>query len=79
VKQLKGPIDVAFIDADKEGYEDYLQKLLPLVRPGGLILAHNVNAGMAREGYVKQVTSNPDLETVFYSDGSGLSVTLKKR
>ena len=26
---LKGPIDLAFIDADKEGYVDYLNKLLP--------------------------------------------------
>ena len=33
--RLKEPIDVVFIDADKEGYVDYLNKLLPLVRPGG--------------------------------------------
>lgn len=37
VKKLKGSIDMAFIDADKPGYADYLKKLLPLVRPGGLI------------------------------------------
>ncbi len=43
VAKLKGPIDVAFIDADKKGYVDYLNKLLPLVQPGGLILAHNVD------------------------------------
>jgi caffeoyl-CoA O-methyltransferase len=76
---LKGPIDVAFIDADKEGYVDYLNKLLPLVRPGGLILAHNVTMAAVKEGYVKQVLANPDLETIFYSDGGGLGVTLKKR
>ena len=35
--KVKGPIDLVFIDADKEGYLDYFQKLLPLVRPGGLI------------------------------------------
>ena len=34
-----------FIDADKQGYLDYLTKLLPLVRPGGLIVAHN-NCGV---------------------------------
>ncbi len=78
--KLKGPIDVAFIDADKEGYPDYLKKLLPLVRPGGLILAHNISmAGVVSSGYVKAVTSNPDLETVFYMEGAGLGVTLKKR
>ncbi len=78
--KLKGPIDVAFIDADKEGYPDYLKKLLPLVRPGGLILAHNIAmAGVVSSGYVKAVTTNPDLETVFYMEGAGLGVTLKKR
>ena len=74
--KLKGPIDVAFIDADKGGYLDYLSKILPLVRPGGLILAHNVD--MVPD-YVKAVTTNPDLETIFYTEGNKLGVTLKKR
>ena len=74
--KLKMPIDVAFIDADKGGYIDYLNKLLPLVRPGGLILAHNVE--MVPD-YVKAVTTNPGVETIFYMEGAGLSVTLKKR
>jgi predicted O-methyltransferase YrrM len=76
VAKLKGPIDVAFIDADKGGYVDYLNKLLPLVRPGGLILAHNMD--MVPD-YVKAVTTNADLETIFYMQGAGLGVTLKKR
>ena len=76
ISQLKSPIDVLFIDADKEGYTDYLNKLLPLVRPGGLILAHNVGSS---DAYVRAVTSNPALETLFYSAGGGLGITLKKR
>lgn len=76
VAKLKAPIDVAFIDADKPGYVDYLNKVLPLVRPGGLILAHNVD--MVPD-YVKAVTTNPDLVTVFYMEGNGLAVSLKKR
>jgi predicted O-methyltransferase YrrM len=76
IAKLKGPIDVAFIDADKEGYVDYLNKVLPLVRPGGLILAHNVD--MVPD-YVKAVTTNPNLQTIFYMQGRGLAVTLKKR
>lgn len=79
VSQHKGPIDLVFIDADKQGYLDYFTKLLPLVRPGGLIVAHNMNARMADPAYLKAITTNPDVETVFYSNGGGMSVTLKKR
>ena len=76
VAKIKGPLDVVFIDADKEGYVDYLHKVLPLVRPGGLILAHNVE--MVPE-YVRAVTNSPDLETIMYMQGAGLAITLKKR
>jgi predicted O-methyltransferase YrrM len=79
VKNLKDPIDVLFIDADKEGYFDYLNKLLPLVRPGGLILGHNVNRRGEMQDFIKAITTNPDLETAFQGQGQDLSVTLKKR
>jgi len=79
VTELKGPIDLVFIDADKEGYLDYFQKLLPLVRPGGLITAHNMNARMADPNFVKAITTDAKVETVFFTDGGGLSITLKKR
>lgn len=36
------PIDFAFIDADKVGYPDYYQALVPRLRPGGLIVLDNV-------------------------------------
>lgn len=75
IAQLKGPIDVVFIDADKEGYVDYLQKLLPLVRTGGLLLAHNTD--MVPD-YIKAVTDNAELDTIFYTEGVGLAITLKK-
>lgn len=35
------PVDLAFIDADKTSYEDYWEALVPMMRPGGLILADN--------------------------------------
>lgn len=35
------PFDLAFIDADKDGYVAYLPKAVALVRDGGLILADN--------------------------------------
>ena len=76
---LKGPIDLAFIDADKEGYVDYLNKLLPLLRPGGLILAHNTTMAVVKEGYIKQVLANPDLETSSTTTAADSGVTVKKR
>jgi caffeoyl-CoA O-methyltransferase len=33
--------DLAFVDADKEGYPAYYDELLPRLRPGGLLLADN--------------------------------------
>ena len=35
-------IDFAFIDADKTGYRDYYEQLLPRMRAGGLIVFDNV-------------------------------------
>ena len=36
------PFDLIFIDADKEGYADYLNRAVKLSRPGTLIIADNV-------------------------------------
>ncbi len=81
VKMLKEPIDIVFIDADKDGYLDYLNKLLPLVRPGGLVLAHNTtDAGSLMQNYLEAITANPELETIFlHKQTTGIGVTLKKR
>ncbi len=76
VTSLKAPIDILFLDADKEGYVDYLKKLLPLVRPGGLIIGHNINPRMADPSFMKAITTNPNLETMVRT---GVSLTLKKR
>jgi caffeoyl-CoA O-methyltransferase len=80
ITRLKEPIDLLFIDADKEGYPDYLRKLGPLVRAGGLIVAHNMASPPPDPGYVEAVTTNPALETVFLNmHDAGVGVTLKKR
>jgi len=80
VTRLKEPIDILFIDADKAGYLDYLNKLLSLVRPGGLVLSHNMNSPPPDPEFIRAITTNPDLETIFlHMYGSGIGVTLKKR
>jgi len=92
VKQIKGdahkeitkltePIDILFIDAEKSGYLDYLKTLMPLVKSGGLILAHNTtDLGPQMQDYIKAVTTHPDLETIFlHKHDRGIGVSLKKR
>jgi caffeoyl-CoA O-methyltransferase len=37
--------DLAFVDADKTGYPDYYEELLPRMRQGGLLLADNTLQG----------------------------------
>jgi predicted O-methyltransferase YrrM len=79
VTKLKEPIDILFLDADKAGYIDYLNKLLPLVRPGGLIVAHNMVYPPPDPRYISAVTTNPALETLFMNmHAAGIGVTLKK-
>lgn len=80
VSIVESPVDIVFLDADKEGYLDYLEKLLPKLRPGGLVIAHNMNERQADPKFVKAVTTNPELETLFVSAGaSGIAVSMKKR
>ncbi len=80
VTKLKEPIDILFLDADKSGYIDYLNKLLPLIRPGGLIVAHNMVYPPPDPRYIKAITTNPRLETIFLNmHAAGIAVTLKKR
>jgi predicted O-methyltransferase YrrM len=81
VTRLKEPIDILFIDADKPGYADYLKKLLPLVRPGGLIVAHNTtNTARQMPDYFTAVTTDPNLDSIFLGQQSvGIGITMKKR
>jgi predicted O-methyltransferase YrrM len=45
IAQGERPFDMVFIDADKDGYPDYLERVLRLARPGTLIVADNVVRG----------------------------------
>ncbi|TWT79368.1 putative O-methyltransferase [Planctomycetes bacterium CA13] len=76
IKKIDGTVDMVFLDADKEGYVDYLTKLMPLLRPGALILAHNINPRMAHPPFMEAITADPNLETVVRG---GMSISLKKK
>lgn len=80
VTKIKDSIDLLFLDADKEGYVEYLQKLLPMLRPGGLVVAHNIDERQADPKFLQAVTNSPALETVLVHAGaSGITISMKKR
>jgi caffeoyl-CoA O-methyltransferase len=47
---LEGPFDLAFIDADKGGYVDYYEAILPKLAQGGTIAADNTLFGLDGDG-----------------------------
>ena len=53
----RGPFDLIFIDADKEGYPDYFAWALKLARRGSVIIADNV----VRKGAVADADSKDSL------------------
>ena len=40
--ELDGSFDLAFIDGPKQGYGDHIERVIALLRPGGLLLVDNV-------------------------------------
>jgi caffeoyl-CoA O-methyltransferase len=47
---LDGPFELAFIDADKGGYVDYYEAILPKLAPQGVIAADNTLFGLDSDG-----------------------------
>ena len=50
---LDGPFDLVFIDADKRGYVEYYEAVVPKLADGGVILADNTLFGLA-EGEIAE-------------------------
>jgi predicted O-methyltransferase YrrM len=42
IKELEGPYDLSFVDADKSSYQQYYDLILPKTKVGGFILIDNV-------------------------------------
>jgi caffeoyl-CoA O-methyltransferase len=81
VKELKGPFDFVFSDADKDWYVQYFKDIDPKLEKGGAFTAHNVlqNIRGIKE-YMDFVQNHPDYETtVDRSSSSGIAISYKKR
>jgi predicted O-methyltransferase YrrM len=80
VKELKGPFDFVFSDADKEWYTQYFKDVDPKLVVGGCFTAHNVTDGFGDvKRFLNYVRSLPNYETTIdHSSSSGISVSYKK-
>ncbi len=80
VKELKGPFDFVFSDADKEWYTQYFKEVDPKLVVGGCFTAHNVTDGFGDvKRFLNYVRSLPNYETTIdHSSSSGISVSYKK-
>lgn len=80
-------VDMAFIDADKEGYPLYYEELVRRLRPAGVIIADNLfmNGGvvdadpppgaLAMTGFARRLQEDARTETVIIPIGDGFSLT----
>jgi len=79
--------DLAFVDADKTGYADYYEELLPRLRPGGLLLVDNTLWGgavldekdetddtVAIRALNDRIAADPRVRVVLLPIGDGVTV-----
>ncbi len=80
VKELQGPFDFVFSDADKEGYTQYFKDVDPKLARGGCFAAHNVinPYGGVKEflDYIRGLSNYQT--TIDRSSSSGISISYKK-
>ncbi|HMI67563.1 MAG TPA: class I SAM-dependent methyltransferase, partial [Cyclobacteriaceae bacterium] len=78
VKQLPGPFDFVFSDADKNWYKQYFIDLDPKLKPGGCYTTHNVTDGQASEEYLSYVKSHAHYKTTIdRSSRAGVMISYK--
>jgi predicted O-methyltransferase YrrM len=80
VRQLEGPFDFIFSDADKEWYLQYFKDLDGKLVKGGCFTAHNVNHpfGGIKE-FLDFIQGLPNYQTTIQrSGGAGISISYKK-
>lgn len=82
VKELKGPFDFVFSDADKDWYKNYFIDIDPKLKVGGCFTAHNIaSRGRGYGGqsdFFSYINTLKNYETTLFSEGGGLSISYKK-
>jgi len=82
VKELKGPFDFVFSDADKEWYKQYFIDIAPKLEVGGCFTTHNISGRRRGYGgmgeYVDYLMSLKNFETTFNTDGGGVAISYKR-
>lgn len=80
LRNMPGPIDLAFIDADKPGCQTYFDLLWPNVRPGGAVITDNATTHKEQlASYVQSIRSRPDARSTEVAVGNGIEWTIKLR
>jgi caffeoyl-CoA O-methyltransferase len=79
VKQLPGPFDFVFSDADKDWYKQYFLDVTPKLKTGGCYTAHNVIDGNTPQDYLDFVQANTGFETTIDKKSrAGIMISYKK-
>jgi caffeoyl-CoA O-methyltransferase len=81
VKELNGPFDFVFSDADKYWYKNYFIDVDPKLVVGGCFTAHNISPpGRGYDGqkvFLDYVMSLKNYETTVNTAGGGVSISYK--
>ena len=77
IPTVEGPIDLAFMDAEKQEYGRYLQLIEPLLHTGSVVVADNAGSfARAMRGYLNHVRGSGMYESRYISVGwDGLEVS----
>jgi caffeoyl-CoA O-methyltransferase len=81
VRELKGPFDFVFSDADKEWYKNYFIDVDPKLVVGGCFTAHNISSRGGYGGtaeFFNYIKSLRNYETTLNTNGGGVSISYKR-